>query len=628
MSSAQGHPAAVTLAEALQWLQQYLQPQHPSLATDLAFAAAITRNVLAPFINGAETLPVHIAVVGGAGCGKSTVVNFLLGQVVAETNPQAGYTRHPTAFVPAEVGAAWPQLSGFLQGLQPVTDARPADQDMDIYQIRRLAPSSAAPLQHCIVWDCPDMTAWAAQGYLRRLLEVAALADLLIFVASDERYNDLVPTQFLHLLVRAGKRVIVVLTKVAAEDAPRLVEHFQREVLGCLPRRADGLPVQIPVVVLPFLPAEPRRKPNDAGAPYRRALVNQVMELLSDGPAVRQQHVQSALHFLRQLVSGLQKTLAAELEEFRSWQELVHQGRITFERRYEAEYLESERFAVIERCRHAWVELLELPAAGRWLSAILWVLRLPYRVLRDYVNRWWEQKAVSPLQEAEVLRDAALAWRDTLHTETLRRVDRHPFWQQLAQRFSQELLPAWSQQWDELCRGFTRQEQEALVQSCQRLLDHWQQHPGRLAAARLAKVVLDITGIAAVVWWTWSLLDWYALLLAPLSASLTHQVVEWLGVLQVENLRQRLRQQRSVDLRRSVSEPLEAWLCQWPTRASTPWARLQQVVNEAPLALQSLEAAAAARWSTMTTTSIATVPAPSGGTAMATPSIPATAEKP
>ena len=63
------------------------------------------------------------------------------------------------------------------------------------------------------------MTTWAAAGYVPRLLEVAALADVLVYVASDERYNDEVPTQFLKLLLQAGKPVVVCLTKMREADA-------------------------------------------------------------------------------------------------------------------------------------------------------------------------------------------------------------------------------------------------------------------------------------------------------------------------------------------------------------------------------------------------------------------------
>lgn len=594
MSLIEVRQAGTTLAESLRWLQQHIATQQHSLAGELAFAAALVRNVVVPYLEGSEAPPLHVAVVGGAGSGKSTVVNFLLGRAVAETNPQAGYTRHPTAFVPAELAAPWPSSPGFLDALRPVSIACPANEDADIYQVRRLDPQPVDALRQCIIWDCPDMTTWAAEGYFRRLVEVAALADLLVYVASDERYNDLVPTQFLHLLVRSGKPVVVVVTKVPVEESERLVEHFRQEVLGRLPRRADGSLPNVPVAVLPLLHPQQRQDPAGAGSAWRVPLVNQVLALAADPPAVRHRHVQHALRFLHLLVAGLEAAVHSELEEFRSWQDLVRQGRLAFERRYEAEYLEVERFVIMDRYRHAWVELLELPAAGRWLSAVLWILRTPYRAARDYVRRWWEQSVTPPPPEAEVLREAALAWRDALHAETLRRTDRHPFWQQLARRFPNDLLPAWQEQWESLSRRFTCQEQEELEHSCQRLLEQWQNHPGRLAVARAAKLVLDLGGITTVVWLSWPL-DWYHLLLVPLSASLTHQVVEWLAAMQVEALRRRLRQQRSVHLRQTLSEPLEAWLQQWPAQGETPLARLQQVLTETPTALQRLELAVAAR---------------------------------
>src|SRR5919109_890945 len=89
-------------------------------------------------------------------------------------------------------------------------------------------------LQNAVIWDCPDMTTWAATGYVPRLLEVAGLADVIVYVASDERYNDEVPTQFLHLLLRAGKAVVVCLVKMREVDAPAFVAHFKKEVLGRL----------------------------------------------------------------------------------------------------------------------------------------------------------------------------------------------------------------------------------------------------------------------------------------------------------------------------------------------------------------------------------------------------------
>src|SRR5205814_7877696 len=124
-------------------------------------------------------------------------------------------------------------------------------------------------LKDFVVWDCPDMTTWAAAGteteghhtpgYVTRLLEVAALDDVLIYVASDERYNDEVPTQFLRLLLSTGKPVVVCLTKMREEEAGPLIEHFKKEVVRSLPTGVVGC------LAIPFL------TPDQLADPARRA---------------------------------------------------------------------------------------------------------------------------------------------------------------------------------------------------------------------------------------------------------------------------------------------------------------------------------------------------------------------
>src|SRR5215475_5211075 len=203
------------LAEDLAWLEEHArsQAQHVPLAAELHYAAALVRNVVAPYLEGHGPLPLHVAVVGGAGAGKSTVSNMLCGAVLAESNPQAGFTRHPVAYVPQSDAVAWPSSLGFLGRLQRLNKAEPSSLDADVYQVRRVSPEAGqfGVLEKFLVWDCPDMTTWGALSYVPRLLEIAALADVLVYVASDERYNDEVPTQFLRLLLRSGKMVVVCL---------------------------------------------------------------------------------------------------------------------------------------------------------------------------------------------------------------------------------------------------------------------------------------------------------------------------------------------------------------------------------------------------------------------------------
>ena len=162
------------------------------------------------------------------------------------------------AYTHAAGSAGWPSQLGFLGPLHRLDHPAPSNLDEDVYQVRKL-PADAGDgglLSNFVVWDCPDMTTWAAAGYASRLIEIAGLADVIVYVASDERYNDAVPTQFLRLLLEAGKPVVVCLTKMRPDTAPAMVEHFESEVLNGLPRG------RVTTLAIPYLSpdelAEPR----------------------------------------------------------------------------------------------------------------------------------------------------------------------------------------------------------------------------------------------------------------------------------------------------------------------------------------------------------------------------------
>src|SRR5262245_22280077 len=111
------------LAEDLGWLEEHSRRRPEALAggaaeqalqaSVLRLAAAMVRNSLGPFLDGQPTTPLHIAVVGGAGAGKSTVANLLSGAPAAEANPQAGFTRHPIVYTASSGALNWTGHAGF-----------------------------------------------------------------------------------------------------------------------------------------------------------------------------------------------------------------------------------------------------------------------------------------------------------------------------------------------------------------------------------------------------------------------------------------------------------------------------------------------------------------------------------
>src|SRR5262249_33563114 len=98
------------LAEDFGWLEEHCrqQPEQARQGGRLRLAGARVRNVIGPSWDEQPAKPLHVAVVGGAGAGKSTVANLLSGAAVAETNPQAGFTRHPIAYTSENGQPAWP----------------------------------------------------------------------------------------------------------------------------------------------------------------------------------------------------------------------------------------------------------------------------------------------------------------------------------------------------------------------------------------------------------------------------------------------------------------------------------------------------------------------------------------
>jgi hypothetical protein len=617
MESTDHRTAVGQLADDLRWLEDHCR-QQPALAEHagtLRLASALTRNVIGPFLEDQPARPLHVAVVGGAGAGKSTVVNFLAGSVVAEANPQAGYTRHPTAFLPAGPAFAWPSYIGFMGPLQRISGEKPASADEDVYQVKRIPATADSPLADFVVWDCPDMTTWASVSYVNRLLEVAALADVIVYVASDERYNDEVPTQFLHLLVKAGKAVVVVLTKVREENAPTLAEHFKREILGRLPQLPDGSMPAVPVIAFPQMTAQERHDPAGAGARHRVLLLNQILVLCEGDAATRLRTVTNAAKYLATAGEGLLEVARRDLAELDAWKAAVMAGKTEFENRYRNEYLSGEQFHRIDRYRDQLMELLELPGAGRLVSGAIWAMRMPYRWTRDYIAGLVVRPQVFNLSERTVLTAGLSGWLDQLQAEALKRAGTHPVWKQIAVRFDSELGPQARGRFDEHLRTFELKESEELEDTGKGLVARLEKNPTLLHTLRGGKFAVDVAIVIGSVVLALGY-SWYYLLLIPVGVSVTHQAAELAVRGVVEQARGRVRHRREDLLDATLAAPLAEWMAAWPTTGGSAFEKLQQVLRRVPGTIRQLEGRVAVKAAELSGVKPPPVPAP---TTQATP---------
>lgn len=568
------------LASDLAWLEDHCRRQ-PALAREagqLRLAAALDRNVVGPFLDDAGIAPLHIAVVGGAGAGKSTIVNFLVGAPAAEANPQAGYTRHPTAYIPATASTGWTGHLGFLGSLRKLDKPAPADLDEDVYQVRRVETPSPNPLGDVVVWDCPDMTTWAAGGYVPRLIEVAGLADVIVYVASDERYNDEVPTQFLHLLVRAGKAVVVVLTKMAESQAGTLVAHFAQEILSRLPTTPTGRPA-VPVLAVPFLSPEQLADPAGKAAAHRIPLLNQVM-VLADPTVARKRTAENALQFLSSAGGELLDVARQDLAAMDAWRALVQSSRQEFEARYRTEFLNGEGFRRFDESRDRLLDLLELPGAGRAFAMVLWALRLPYQGVRSVFLKALTRPSAMNVGEAQVLDGAFRAWLDHLRAEAIRRADSHPLWKHVGTGFQSGLTDAATDQFQTLLRSYQVSSADEIEGAARAVTAGLEQHPAALATLRAGKLMLDVVAIVLAVWAGG--LEWITLLYVVLFVTAGHLLVELVARQYVEGRRSAIRSRKMASVSQTVAAPLADWLTKWPATGGSAYEKLQGALRRVP----------------------------------------------
>lgn len=573
------------LAEDLTWLEAHArrQPGGAVHAGELHLAGALIRNVLAPYLEGQPPAPLHAAVVGGAGAGKSTVANLLCAAPLAEANPQAGFTRHPIAYAATAEELRWPASLGFLGPLQRLSRPESASLDADVYQIRRVQPIAGqfSVMDRFVVWDCPDMTTWAAASYVPRLLEVAGLADVVIYVASDERYNDEVPTQFLRLLLQAGKTVVVVLTKMREADAPALTEHFKKEVLSKMPTQPVAL------LTVPQLTAAQLADPARLAPQYRVPLVNQVAVLGEPMNTARRRTVAAALQALRRRQGDLLGVARHDLEALEAWRALVLQGQIEFDARYRREFLTSARFRRFDEALVRLLQLLELPGIGRFLSGTMYVLRTPYRLAKGLFQRALMRPDSPGMPERRVLEDALTGWLDLLRKEAASQAETHPLWQHVTRGFGGGLGDLARQRFEEAVRGFQIGLTDEVERTARAIYEDLEKNPLALNTLRGTKFTLEIAAIGGTV--AAAGVNWFDLILIPLSASVMDLLVDLFGRQYVERQREHTRLRQEAMISQYVSGPLKEWLTDWPTSGGSEYERLQLILRRFTQNLQQLD---------------------------------------
>jgi len=160
-----------------------------------------------------------VALVGGTNIGKSLLFNILAGEVASGVSPLAAGTKHPVCLVPPSL-ADQPTLAKLFDGFE-LAPWRRAEDPLRDYQQNVLFWRIGSRLPDwLLLLDTPDVDSdvqvnWQRAGAIRQV------ADVLIAVLTQQKYNDAAVKQFFRQAARADKAVIVLFNQTDLErDRP------------------------------------------------------------------------------------------------------------------------------------------------------------------------------------------------------------------------------------------------------------------------------------------------------------------------------------------------------------------------------------------------------------------------
>lgn len=189
-----------------------------------------------------------VVFLGGTGTGKSTLFNVFCGESLSETGVERPKTRGPIIYAPRQrlitrdfpfpdLEVKWSSLED--QQLKPVSGI-----PGHLFIIEHDRES----LLHLVVVDTPDLDSIEPEN--RRLAaDLYLLADVIVFVTSQEKYADEIPYQFLLTIIREKRPHFVLVNKAEANLTAE-------EVLGLLESHGVSLAGDR-LWLIPYAPQKP-----------------------------------------------------------------------------------------------------------------------------------------------------------------------------------------------------------------------------------------------------------------------------------------------------------------------------------------------------------------------------------
>ncbi len=433
----------------------------------------------------------HITVIGPTQAGKSTMINWLVGEAVATPSPLAGYTVHPQGFAFGPSPLSEEAIASYFKGYQRIPRSSLNAHDLNAFSLESLS-SLGGSLNDIVLWDTPDFDSVDSTRYQHAVLRVAALSDLLLITLSKDKYGDLSVWEFLKLIEPLGQPTTLIINKTDPDARAILLKSLEEKWRQF---RADPLPE---IITFPYW-SEAERSIHESDC--HQLLIDSLRRLSESRPSKPKEP--PALRLIKSHWTSWTAPIILEHGFETQWQERldrIHKDAID---RYQRDYLNHpNHYETFQRALAELLTLLEIPGLGSALvaarSVVTWPVKQLSKMGRLASGIGSDSQGSEVLMLNQLAQHAMIEISESVLLARTQDPLEQRWWDNMRMRLVSQ-RPEILNAFETASKAYATDFQPEIDQTARGLYEHLQEHPVVLNTLRATRVTTDATALAVAL---------------------------------------------------------------------------------------------------------------------------------